>query len=207
MPDLEVTFLEAVEILLSGELLIYPTETFYALGASPFSKSGVSKLLQLKDRSLLQGLPLIVDSAERIESIIGVEVSGVREERLRLIETYWPGPLTLVIQPKKSFVDSLASGVCASDGSLALRCSSSKHACSLAGEAGGYIISSSANLRGESPIRTAKEAVEKFPDLPVYRSEELASEAFAPSTIIDVRSLPNRLIRKGAVAIKSFGVG
>lgn len=190
-----VSLEEATNILSSGGLLVFPTETVFGIGCSPTSVDGVEALLDIKERGSSQGMPLIISERSQIDQLVIDGSEQLREQRRSLESKYWPGPLTLVVDasPALNFV----AGVAAADNSIAVRLSSLLLARTLAAAAGGVLIATSANRRGESPALRTETALELFPDLPVLAGD--CAAASKPSTIIDVRSVPPRLIRSGAI--------
>lgn len=196
-------FFAAERALKSGQVIAYPTETFYGLGADPWNDRAVDLLLELKSRPLAQGLPLILAKGNILEAWIGEESEAVREKRRRLQSVFWPGPLTLVISLSDAAKARFAQGVLGPDGSLAVRFSSNQTAVELAKLAGGAITATSANPKALPPANSAKEAKEYYPGLCIVRDNEADAASPSadkkPSTLIDVRSLPFCLLREGAV--------
>lgn len=184
---------EARERLLAGEVVAFPTETFFGLAVDPRNDKAVAKLLELKGRD--SSISLIIDSSKRIDEIIAEESPEVQSAREELVAKHWPGPLTLVINPK----DIFSSDIYARDGSLALRCSSHQLARDLAALMGGAITATSANPNAEDPARTVDKAREYFPNIFVLDGS-VGGEKKA-STIVDVRELPFKVLREGPIKL------
>ena len=180
------------EVLASGGIVVYPTDTLYGLGVDPTRKAAVDRLCRLKQRPVGAGLPLIAANLTQVESCLGVVPPLGR----RLCERFWPGPLTLVFTPRRYLV----TGVCAVDGSVAVRVPRCAVACRLAELGGQPITATSANLAGEAPATTAMAVASQLAlkvDLVLEAEGPLSGAA---STIVDVRGVHPVLIRKGAVA-------
>ena len=182
----------AAEALTAGNIVAYPTDTLYGLGADPTQAPAVERLCRLKTRSARAGVPLIAASQAQVESEAGVLPPLGR----RLAARFWPGPLTLVFKPEAAF----AAGVCAADGSVAIRVPRAPAARRLAELCGVPITATSANLAGRPPAATAAEVVAGLGGAVALALEQVAPLGGAPSTIVDVRGAHPRLLREGAVA-------
>ncbi len=177
---------EAIQRLKAGEVIAFPTETLYGLGADPRNPQAVEKLLDLKSRHSGEGISLIASESFQPASKLGK----------LLAEKYWPGALTMVLELEEKF----PPGIAANDGSVAVRVSSSLLSRKLAEATGGFITATSANPHGESPAESAQQAKAYFPDLFVLDSGELP-QARQASTIVDVRNNEVRVLRQGSVII------
>ncbi|MFH1425052.1 MAG: L-threonylcarbamoyladenylate synthase [archaeon] len=86
---------KAVEVLKSGGVIVYPTETLYGLGADVFNEAAVKKIYELKGRDFNKPLSIAVLKEE-----VG-KYAEVNEKAQELIDKYLPGPLTLVLKKKE----------------------------------------------------------------------------------------------------------
>lgn len=127
-PD-AAAFKKAVAVLKAGGLVVYPTETAYALSCAPASAAAVRRLFAVKGRDGSKPLPLIAATAAMAKRAVKLDRYGTA-----LAEAFWPGPLTLVAPAKK--------------GTLAVRVSSHPTAAALAKAFGGPVVSTSANRSG-----------------------------------------------------------
>lgn len=190
---------EAIRRLRAGALLLYPTETVWGLGCDPRSDSGVERLLDLKGRIDGAGLILVIDSAHLVDAWIGDEAPEARVIRQKILARFWPGPLTVIINTNSFTQKLFAPGVFGESSSLALRFSSHPVSGRLAAGLGGAIISTSANPKGEAPPATEEEARSYFPNLDFVCDNSSTPSHSLPSTLLDVRSLPFRVLREGAI--------
>lgn len=183
--------LEAASILAHGGLVIYPTETFYAMGAIPVLPDALALIYKIKGRQTGKPLPLIASSMKAVFS----SVSRWPHSADVLAEAFWPGPLTLVLPAASSIPPVLHAGT----GRVAIRISPHPIATSLAELAGGVLVSTSANRSGAPP-----------PDNPKNLSPALLKGVEGlidagrlcgglPSTIVDVTRTPPVLLRAGAL--------
>jgi tRNA threonylcarbamoyl adenosine modification protein (Sua5/YciO/YrdC/YwlC family) len=183
-PDPEVLE-RALRALGGGGLLIFPTDTLYALGGL-FARPGVAEAVRTaKGRREGHLLPLIARDRSQVEGLC----SRFPEAAARLAEAFWPGPLTLVLPAR--------GDVGAEGDTVAVRVPARALARELCRD--GALISTSANLTGAPPPLTCREAVEA-----VGRAAALALDGGpgtpAPSTIVDVSGPLPRLVRGGAVS-------
>jgi L-threonylcarbamoyladenylate synthase len=186
----------AASILGSGGTVLYPTETFYALGAAPGIAEAVNRVFEIKGRDSRKPLPLI---ASDLPAVLRA-ASQWPESAEVLARLFWPGPLSIVI-PAGMW---LPPSVHARTGKIAVRVSSHPIASLLAKASGGLLVSTSANRAGEPPPRTPG-AVD--PDL--LKSVDALIHAGnlpggLPSTIVDVTVCPAALIRAGKIAWKDI---
>ena len=183
---------DAASVLRSGGLVIYPTETFYALGALPVIAEAVNRVFDMKGRDFRKPLPLIASDREAALSAAS-EWPGPAETLARI---FWPGPLSIVVPAAASFPPVLHAGT----GKIAIRVSSHPLALLLARAAGGLIISTSANRTGEPPPSSSG-AVAKELLLSVDAFLDAGDlQGGLPSAIVDVTVCPAVLIRAGKIA-------
>ena len=178
-------------ILKSGGLVLYPTETFYALGALPGVVEAVEKVFEIKGRDEAKPLPVIASDIQAVRRV----ASEWCESAGALAESFWPGPLSIVIPA----VESLTAVLHAVTGKIAVRVCSHPVAAMLARACGGLIVSTSANRAGEPPPASPGNIAERL---------LLAVDALLdagnlpgglPSTIVDVTVQPAVLVRAGKI--------
>lgn len=178
---------EVAAHLAGEEIVAYPTETVYGLGCVP-REGALRKLAAFKgDRPFLL---LIEDPA----SVSGLDWSAAA---LRLAERFWPGPVTLALPARGGVFPPQVVGP---DGVVAVRVSPHPAVEDLLRAAGGPITSTSANLPGEPPARTAAEAAraaESLEGLLVLDGGMLPPAL--PSTIVWCGPGPVKILREGVV--------
>jgi len=183
---------EAVDAILRGAVVAYPTDTLYGLAVDPRQGDAVTRLRRVKARFQGGGLTLIAASLSQVEAALGPLPPLGR----RLARTLWPGPLTVIFVP----VVSLATGIQAQDGSVAVRVPANVLARKLAFATGFPITATSANLAGEPPAETGTEVAELMGDAVAVILEQPDVLRGAPSTIVDIRGAVPALVRAGVVA-------
>ena len=150
----------AADLLAAGEIVAFPTETVYGLGARADDAAAVLKIFRVKGRP--ENHPLIVHVAEpALTAAFAAEVSPLAQ---RLIDAFWPGPLTLIL-PR---VPAMAAAAAGHQNSIGLRCPSHPVARALlaAARARGVpgVAAPSANRFGRTSPTRAAHVVDEFGD-------------------------------------------
>lgn len=194
-PDLAAVRRAAAE-LKAGGLVIFPTETVYGLAADALNEDAVRLAYEAKGRPEGQPLPVQIADVEQLALI----TARVPDVAAKLIEKYFPGPLTIVL-PRSAVLPEL---VTAGRPSVGVRMPDHPVALALIRETGGPIIATSANISEKPAPKTADEAVGYL-----GRSVRVVLDAGparigSPSTVVDVTVTPPRIIRVGAVPVKEL---
>ncbi|HET7746088.1 MAG TPA: L-threonylcarbamoyladenylate synthase [Vicinamibacteria bacterium] len=180
----------AAAVLARGLLLVYPTDTLYALGGRALDPTVSARVRAAKGRD--DGKPLPVIAADEAQARTLAAAWGGPVGRLAV--RFWPGPLTLVLPSAPSVPRELNSGT----GTIAVRVPDLALARALC-QAAGPLVSTSANLSGQAPPRTCAEAVGA-----VGPAAALALDGGpgreAASTIVSLAGPEPVLVRAGAVA-------
>ncbi len=103
LPANEGNIRKAAEVIRRGGVVAFPTETVYGLGADALNPKAVSRIFEIKNRPSFDPLIVHVCSIKMAE-----EISYIDEISLKLMERFWPGPLTLVL-PKKDKVPNITT--------------------------------------------------------------------------------------------------
>lgn len=185
---------EARDVLLSGGLVIYPTDTVYGLGANPLDEHAVRRAFEAKRREA-RPMPVLVSSIEAAGKL--VEVDNVARG---LMERFWPGGLTLVLPRKPAVPDVVTCGL----PGLGVRMPNHLIALELAESIGGYILGTSANISGRPAPRSAGEAVEQLGGSVDLVIDAGPCPVGVPSTVLDLTARPPRVVRVGAVPIEAL---
>ena len=152
----EFCITQAIETLKKGGIVAYPTETFYGLAVDPENDQAVDSLYALKRREKNKPISLLIPDLEYISKL----VSSVPEPYEKLIESFWPGPLTLIFP----VFDNVLPKLTGEDKTIAVRISSSPVAEKLCTAMGKAITATSANLSGEPALVTATEVANLWGD-------------------------------------------
>jgi L-threonylcarbamoyladenylate synthase len=186
---------KAAAVLKAGGLVVYPTETAYALGCDAADAGAVRKIFAVKRRDASKPLPLIAASMTKISGIAQLS----KFERA-LARAFWPGPLTLVLPFRRRF----APGVASKRGDLALRLSPHPVASALARGLGRPVVSTSANLSGRgTPYRVA-DVLADLGTLPDLVLDAGALPHTPPSTVVRCGTDRCEILREGPVTAESL---
>jgi L-threonylcarbamoyladenylate synthase len=185
----------AARTVASGQLVVLPTDTVYGIGCDAFDSTAVADLLAAKGRGRDMPLPVLVASWDTIEGLVSV----VPEQMRDLIEAFWPGGLTLVVQHAPSLSWDLGDA----RGTVAVRMPLHPVALELLAITGPMAVSS-ANVTGQPPALNAADARTQFGELiEVYLDGGPALVGVA-STIVDVTPEVPRLLRAGAISVEAL---
>ena len=185
------TLAEAVEVLVGGGIVAYPTDTLYGLAVDPRQAAAVAQLCRVKGRARGVGVSLIAADLRQVESCLGALSPLGRQ----LAQRFWPGPLTLVFEPEAALV----AAIHATDGSLAVRVPRCETARRLADLGGFPITATSANRAGMPPAATGLDVVATLGSVVTLVLEQRDPLPGAASTIVDARGVHPALLRDGAV--------
>jgi len=184
--DVEV----AAAALRAGAIVVYPTETFYGLGALATLPAAIDRLAAAKLRPEGKPLPLVAADPAMAFALW----AGVPGEALRLAARFWPGPLTLAAPAAAGLPGPLVQG-----GSVAVRVPGSDLARALSRLAGGPVVSTSANPSG-GPPPASPEALDadllSRVDLVLDGGPTPGGE---PSTVVRLGGGAPVLLREGAI--------
>jgi L-threonylcarbamoyladenylate synthase len=187
----EIVF--AAAALRRGEIVAYPTETFYGLGVNALDELALARLRQLKGRGD-KAMSVLV-GGDALGTMIDSLCKTVPVAAQRLMDKYWPGPLTLVLPARRGLPSPLVA-----NGFVAVRESPHPTARALVAAFGGPITATSANLTGGAPA-TTPEAVDEVFEGRCRVLHGGATAGGAPSTIVRVRGSRLEILRKGVLPI------
>lgn len=183
---------DTARLLNEGGVVVFPTETFYGLGAHALSQEAVHRVCRLKGRARHMPLLCLVDKMERV----GAVASRIPERARALMEAFWPGPLTLVLPPKPHIPEVLVGPT----GGVAVRWSPHPVAAALVTFLDSPLTGTSANVSGRpAPSRTEDlcAVIRRGVDAILNAGP---TKGGLPSTVLDCTRLPMRVLREGAVS-------
>lgn len=183
---------QAADLLRSGGVVAFPTETYYGLAVDPFNQGALERLFQIKQRARNLPILVLVSGREQLYQVVD-QIPPIYN---RLIDTFWPGPLTLVC-PARCTVPLQLTG---NTGTVGVRWSPSETANQLIGAFGGPITATSANRSGFPAAVSAEEAARIFDgevDLILNGGQTPGGSG---STLVGLRGLSLRCLREGKIA-------
>ena len=182
----------AAAAILRGEVVAYPTETFYGLAVDALNESALSKLRALKGRAAEKAFSLLVSGREMLATLCS-EISPLAE---RLMAQHWPGPLTLALPARPGLPASIVA-----DGYVAVRVSPHPLGQTLVVAAGRPITATSANPAGSPPPRTVSEVAAYFAPESCLILDGGTTPGGQPSTLARVRGERVEILRQWAVVV------
>ncbi|MBN1866681.1 threonylcarbamoyl-AMP synthase [Candidatus Sumerlaeota bacterium] len=178
----------AVDVLLSGGVVAFPTDTVYGLAADATNPEAVEKLHSIKGREADKALPVLIDSLKMFGTL-SVEIpEGIDD----VIDRHWPGPLTLVVRKRSAALKAVSP-----DDTLGLRMPDNMIALGLINMLARPLASTSANRTGERPASTAQEVEEILGDKVDLILDGGPTPGSAVSTVLSLVEEPFRVLRQG----------
>jgi L-threonylcarbamoyladenylate synthase len=184
----------AAELLQSGHLVAFPTDTVYGVGAPAFDAASAAAIYVAKDRPPEKAIPVLIADEADLSRI----ADAVPESARVLIAHFWPGALTLVL-PKRPDVPEIVS----SDATVAVRIPNLDVARALL-RLTGPLAATSANRSGQPNPVTAADVVAQLGGRIAAVLDGGACPGGVPSTVVDCVSSPPRVLREGGISIAAL---
>ena len=182
----------ATQLLQSGQVVAFPTDTVYGVGADPFNPDAIQQLFDLKGRPDNKPIPLLVSAVDQVEQV----AEDIPPLFFELAEQHWPGALTLVLEAK----DHLPTAVTAGRSTVGVRMPAHDLACQLIHIFGRPIATTSANRSDYPPATTASGVVDQLGDDILVLDGGLTKIQLS-STVLDLTTDPPLFLRKGSVTL------
>jgi L-threonylcarbamoyladenylate synthase len=183
------TFARVAEVIRAGRIVAIPTESSYGLAVSPFDEDAVNRLYRIKDRAGDKPILVLIGDRAQLHSLVDTVTPAAE----LLMVSFWPGPLTIVMDALPVLPQALTAGT----GSLGVRLPSVPLLCDLLREVG-PLTGTSANRTGEQPLETAHQVLSGLGGHVDLILDSGGTPGGLPSTVLDVRASV-RLVREGAV--------
>jgi len=188
---------KVARVILRGGVAAFPTETFYGLGADARNEEALKRIFQIKGRE--ENKPLLLLIAER-EWLSGL-ARNIPPLAARLMEKFWPGPLTLVFEASPRLSDLVTGGT----GTVGVRLSPHPLAQALVQTVGRAITATSANLSGQPSVSVAAEVCRGIGNRVDAILDGGQTAGGAGSTVLDVSSPSPRIVRQGGISRAELG--
>src|SRR4051794_18641331 len=185
----------AARAVRSGSVVVLPTDTLYGIGADAFNSSAVASVLAAKGRGRDMPVPVLVGSWTTIDGLVNFVPSMLRD----LIEAFWPGGLTVVVEHAPSLAWDLGDA----RGTVAVRMPLHPIALDLLAETGPMAVSS-ANVSGQPPALTALQAYAQLGESVSVYLDGGEVPVGQPSSIVDLTGEVPRLLREGAIGLTAL---
>lgn len=197
----EKVIADAAAIVARGGIIAYPTETIYGLGVDAADEQAVRRIFEVKGRDFHNPVSVIIGNLRDVYPL----VRNIPVAAQKLMNAFWPGPLTIVFEAADSVSPLLTAGT----GKLGVRLSGHAGARKISQKAERPLTATSANLSG-APECTSAEEVALQIGSKIDAIIDLGKTAgITGSTIIDVTSRPARILRQGSISpdlIRPYGI-
>lgn len=185
---------EASEVIKMGGIVAFPTETVYGLGANALDEEAVKKIFIAKGRP--QDNPLIIHISN--DNQLEKYVNNIPKIAERLMNKFWPGPLTIIFE-KKDIVPNVTS---AGLSTIGVRMPNNKVALELIEKSGVPVAAPSANISGRPSPTDMERCIEDLNGRVDYILGAEKSDVGLESTIVDVTCNPPCVLRPGGVTLE-----
>ena len=180
----------ALEILLSGGLVAFPTDTVYGVGSLVFHEKAIVSIYMAKDRPLEKAIPVLIgDEADLVK--VAEEVPFFA---MRLINRYWPGPLTILVPKKPTLPEAISA-----TSTVGVRIPDHDVARGLLRLAGPMAVTS-ANISGREAPRTAEEVFAQLGGRIPMIIDGGETPGGVPSTLVDCTGDAIQVLREGPIS-------
>jgi L-threonylcarbamoyladenylate synthase len=196
---------EAVQQLRSGEVVAFPTETVYGLGADTFNPDALQRIYELKGRPFNNPLIAHVLDWEQATQLVKPLPKAPHDSAAKLLNrltsSFWPGPLTLVVQKS----DAVPARATAGLPTIAIRSPAHPAARALLASFGSPISAPSANRSGHVSPTTAHHVASDFSEIDdLLILDGGPCEVGIESTVLDLTSRPPRVFRPGSISVEQL---
>ena len=177
---------KAISCIKNEEVVGIPTETVYGIGVDPLSQAAVDKIFNLKERDENKPLSILVHS---FHDLIKLKIISKVPE---IVELYWPGPLTIIVESELNFADGVGTK---NPNSIGVRVPDNELTLELLKKTGPLAVTS-ANISGQEDITNERDAEALFGDKIGHYLQGSALHG-SGSTIVDFRDEEFKVIREG----------
>ena len=185
---------QALEILNSGGLVAFPTDTVYGVGALAFNGTAVESIYAAKDRPVEKAIPILIADGSDLEKV----GTNIPESAHKLASRFWPGPLTVLV-PK---MPTLPESVSATE-TVGVRIPDHNVARALLRVAGPMAVTS-ANISGQPSPSTAEEVFAQLGGRIPLIIDGGKTPGGVPSTLVDCTGGELKLLREGPISLEEI---
>jgi L-threonylcarbamoyladenylate synthase len=180
----------ALSLFRDGEIVAFPTDTVYGLGADPFQASGIIKLFEAKGRDSNKAIAILIGSMDQASLI----TDHMPEMAIRLCEVFWPGGLTVIV-PRKNTLPELISNT----DRIGIRMPNHPVTLEML-KTFGPLATTSANLSGKPDAVTAQDVFDQLNNRVPLILDGGKCPGGTPSTVIDCSGTEPIILREGPVS-------
>jgi L-threonylcarbamoyladenylate synthase len=185
---------KALEILRSGGLVAFPTDTVYGLGALVTEPRSIENLYEVKGRDAAKAIPVLIGNPSELPQVASEVSPTVRQ----LAARFWPGPLTLVVTSRRDLPEILSPLP-----TVGVRMPDHPDALALMRQTGPLAVTS-ANLSGQPSASTAQEVLSQLDGLIPLILDGGKTPGGLASTVVDCTSEKLEILRPGPVSLEEL---
>jgi L-threonylcarbamoyladenylate synthase len=186
----------AIQIVRSGGIVAFPTDTVYGIGVNAFDTVSIEKLFTVKGRDASKAIAVLLSDISQLPLVC----TFIPDYATRLGEKFWPGALTLVL-PREPSVPEILSPL----PTIGVRIPDHSFARSLI-RACGPLAVTSANISGHQSAISAEEVLEQLGDLVDLIIDGGKSRGGIPSTVVDCTGATFKVLRSGAISTEEIRI-
>jgi L-threonylcarbamoyladenylate synthase len=183
------TIPRALEVLRTGGLVAFPTDTVYGVGCLAFDGKAVESIYAAKDRLFEKAIPILLGDSEDLEKVVISIPSAAR----RLASRFWPGPLTILVPKKPGLPEAVST-----TSTVGVRVPDHEVARALLRAAGPMAVTS-ANISGQASPTTAQEVFTQLSGRIELIIDGGKTPGGVPSTVVDCSDEEIKIIREGPI--------
>lgn len=177
--------------LLSGKVGIFPTDTVYGIGCNAFDEKAINKLFELKSRDYSKPITVLVSNIDMLNNL----VANISKEEQKLIDTFWPGALTIIFNKKPGISNLLTSNL----DTIGIRMPNNKIALDLLNYANIPLATTSANISGKTAGIKVLDFYNTFNNKVDFIIDNGISDIKIASTVVQIIDNKPHILREGSI--------
>jgi L-threonylcarbamoyladenylate synthase len=181
----------ALEVLQSGGIVAFPTDTVYGLGALAFDNSAIESIYTAKVRPFEKAIPILIGDLSDLDKV----ADNIPDMALRFAARFWPGPLTCIVPKKRTLPPAVSA-----TSTVAVRIPDHPNALALLRAAGPMAVTS-ANISGKANPSTAQEVYEQLQGRIPLILDGGKTPGGIPSTLVDCTGSQPVILRDGPISM------
>ena len=180
----------------NGNIGIFPTDTVYGIGCDSLNINAIKQLYNIKNRSLNKPVCILISNIEMINKF----VKNINNIEQKLMETFWPGALTIIFDKSNIVSDLLTSGL----DTIGIRMPNNEICLNIIKNLGKPIAMSSANISNKSPNSNLNALLKDFDNKVSFILNDNNLSTEIPSTIVRVENNNIHIIREGNISAEDI---